>query len=78
MSGGIFGNFWRRLPGFGDDVRSAIEKRDMEPATAEAVLRILDRVEALAPQVKAVECLFDGDIVDADLVRLEARYGGKD
>jgi hypothetical protein len=78
MSGGSLGNFWLKLHYFGDQVRSAIGDREVDPHAAAAITRIIERVEAISQDVKMVEYWIDGDITSADLVRLEVRYGGQD
>jgi hypothetical protein len=78
MSGGSLGNFWMKLHHFGDAVRGAMEGREVDPAVEAAISRVIERVEAMSPEVKMVEYWIDGDIGSADLVRLEARYGGQE
>lgn len=78
MSGGSLGNFWKQLHHFGDAVRGAMEGKEVDPAVEAAISRVIERVEAMSPEVKMVEYWIDGDIGSADVVRLEARYGGQD
>lgn len=69
MSGGRFENFYGRLEHFGDQVRDALDRRGVDdPEIRAAILHVLEKTDALAPQLKAIEFWFDGDIVKEDLL----------
>lgn len=70
MSGGLFENFYGRLDHFGDRVRQALDQRGVaDPEIRSAILHVLERTDALVPQLKAIEFWFDGDIVKEDLLQ---------